>query len=150
VFVDNIWTDTTSANHSILASFFEPDTEEKLKKLKDAMTKFNNAKLPINAKLTEEQMELLVEQRKLDERSGVSTTNNFKYVGLSLSDTIKHLCMDNRRDPKSLQLAATLSKKFKVPEKRFYRVKIKALAETQQWEALHKVRPYVPTRMAIR
>ncbi|OQS02820.1 vacuolar protein sorting-associated protein [Thraustotheca clavata] len=132
--LDAIWSDTSSANYDVLKSFQEPDVELKLKRLKEATNKFNNAKLPINAKLTEEQMDLLAEQKKLDDKA--LCTN--KYVGLSLSDTIKQLCMDAKRDPKSLQLAAGLSKKFKVPEKRFYHVKIKALAETQQWEALHK------------
>jgi len=131
--LENIWTEVASANYDILTSFKVPDVEEKLKRLKDAVNKMNAAKMPISSKLAEEQIELLVEQRKLEEKNGG------KYVGLSLSDTIKNLCMDAKREPKSLQIAAALSKKFRVPEKRFYRVKIKALAETHQWEALHKV-----------
>ncbi|ETW04917.1 hypothetical protein H310_04019 [Aphanomyces invadans] len=133
--LDNIWHEVLSANHDVLTSFTEPNTDEKLKKLKDAMAKYNSAKLPINAKLTEDQMELLVEQRKLDEKS---SGGPYVYVGMSLSDTIRHLCMDATREPKSLQVAAAIAKKFKVPEKRFYRVKIKALAETHQWDTLHK------------
>ncbi|OQR84802.1 vacuolar protein sorting-associated protein [Achlya hypogyna] len=132
--VDTIWPDVASANYDVLRSFQLPDVDAKLKVLKDATAKFNVAKLPINAKLTEEQMDLLVEQKKLDEKA----PHMASYVGLSLSDTIKQLCTDAKRDPKSLQLAAGLAKKFKVPEKRFYHVKIKALAETQQWDTLHK------------
>ncbi|KAF0687143.1 Aste57867_21114 [Aphanomyces stellatus] len=134
--LDNIWHEVSSADYDVLKSFTEPNTDEKLKKLKDAMAKFNSAKLPISAKLTEEQMELLVEQRKLDEKASAGP---YVYVGMSLSDTIRHLCMDaKRRNQKSLQVAAAIAKKFKVPEKRFYRVKIKALAETLQWDTLHK------------
>ncbi|EQC40441.1 hypothetical protein SDRG_02337 [Saprolegnia diclina VS20] len=133
--LDAIWPDMASANYDVLQSFQVMDVDAKLKVLKDAMAKFNVAKLPINAKLTEEQMDLLVEQKKLDEKAPHISTS---FVGLSLSDTIKQLCMDAKRDPKSLQLAAGLAKKFKVPEKRFYHVKIKALAETQQWDTLHK------------
>ncbi|RLO09872.1 hypothetical protein DYB28_006316, partial [Aphanomyces astaci] len=137
--LDNIWHEVSSANHDVLTSFTERNTDEKLKKLKDAMAKYNSAKLPINAKLTEEHMELLMEQRKLDDKA--TGGPNVVYVGMSLSDTIRHLCMDAAREPKSLQVAAAIAKKFKVPEKRFYRVKIKALAETLQWDTLHKKTP---------
>ncbi|CAK4660531.1 unnamed protein product [Aphanomyces euteiches] len=133
--LENIWHEVSSANYDVLTSFVEPNTDEKLKKLKEAMAKYNSAKLPINAKLTEEQIDLLVEQRKLDEKASAGP---YTYVGMSLSDTIRHLCMDAKREPKSLQVAAAIVKKFKVPEKRFYRVKIKALAETHQWDTLHK------------
>ncbi|ETL42068.1 hypothetical protein L916_07062 [Phytophthora nicotianae] len=131
-----LWTDVASAENDLLLSFKSTDVEEKLTALKDATTKYTNAKLPSHAKLTEEQMELLQEQGKLEEKP--ENVKRRKLVGLSISNTMKLLLRDSKYEPKLLPLVAAFAKKFKVPDKRFYRVKIKALAETRQWDALHK------------
>jgi hypothetical protein len=81
-------------------------------------------------------MELLQEQQKLEEKP--ENVKRRQLVGLSISSTMKLLLRDSKYEPKLLPLVATFAKKFKVPDKRFYRVKIKALAETRQWDALHK------------
>ncbi|KAI9909673.1 hypothetical protein PsorP6_014667 [Peronosclerospora sorghi] len=131
-----LWTDVTSAENDVLLSLKTSDVEEKVSALKDAMGKYTNAKLPGHAKLTEEQMELVQEQVKLEEKP--ENVKRRKLVGLSISETMKLLVRDSKYEPKLLPLVAAFAKKFKVPDKRFYRVKIKALAETQQWDALHK------------
>ncbi|KAF4315758.1 hypothetical protein BBO99_00008961 [Phytophthora kernoviae] len=131
-----LWTDVTSAENDLLLSFKTSDVEEKLTALKDATTKYTNAKLPSHAKLTEEQIELLQEQGKLEEKP--ENVKRRKLVGLSISETMKLLLRDSKYEPKLLPLVAAFAKKFKVPDKRFYRVKIKALAQTRQWDALHK------------
>ncbi|TMW61934.1 hypothetical protein Poli38472_010997 [Pythium oligandrum] len=131
-----LWNDVASAENDLLLSIKAQDVEEKVSALKEAMTKYNNAKLPMTAKLAEEQMELVQEQKKLEEKP--ENIKKRTLVGLSVSDTMKILIQDSKYEPKLLPLVAAFSKKFKVPEKRFYRVKIQALAETQQWDALHK------------
>ncbi|CEG41423.1 vacuolar protein sorting-associated [Plasmopara halstedii] len=131
-----LWTDVASAKNDLLLSFKSSDVEEKVTVLKDAMIKYTNAKLPSHAKLTEEQIELLQEQVKLEEKP--ENVKRRKLVGTSISDTMKMLLCDSKYEPKLLPIVAAFAKKFKVPDKRFYRVKIKALAETRQWDALHK------------
>lgn len=131
-----LWNDQTSAENDLLLSFKSTDVEEKTNALKEAVTKFTNAKMPVSAKLTEEQIDLVQEQNKLNEKP--ENIKKRQFVGMSVSDTIKTMLMDSKYEPKLLPLAATFSKKFKVPDKRFYRVKIKALAETRQWDALQK------------
>ncbi|CAI5715278.1 unnamed protein product [Peronospora destructor] len=131
-----LWTDVASAENDLLLSFKTSDVDEKVAALKDAATKYTNAKLPAHTKLTEEQIELLQEQGKLEEKP--ENVKRRKLVGQSISNTMKMLLRDSKYEPKLLPLVAAFAKKFKVPDKRFYRVKIKALAETQQWDALHK------------
>ncbi|KAF1779361.1 WD40-repeat-containing domain [Phytophthora cactorum] len=131
-----LWTDVASAENDLLLSFKSTDVEEKTTALKDATTKYTNAKLPSHAKLTEEQVELLQEQGKLEEKP--ENVKRRKLVGQSISNTMKLLLRDSKYEPKLLPVVAAFAKKFKVPDKRFYRVKIKALAETRQWDALHK------------
>uniref|UniRef100_K3XBW1 Vacuolar protein sorting-associated protein 16 homolog n=1 Tax=Globisporangium ultimum (strain ATCC 200006 / CBS 805.95 / DAOM BR144) TaxID=431595 RepID=K3XBW1_GLOUD len=131
-----LWNDVQSAENDLLLSFKTTDVEEKVAALKEATTKYTTAKMPISAKLAEEQIDLLQEQKKLEEKP--ENIRKRQFVGLSISDTMKIMVRDSKYEPKLLKLAADFSKKFKVPEKRFYRVKIKALAETQQWDALQK------------
>lgn len=131
-----LWNDVTGAENDLLLSFKTSELDEKINALKDATAKYNAAKMPMRAKLAEEQMDLLQEQHKLEER--VENVKKRTFVGMSISDTMRIMIKDSKYEPKLLPLAATFSKKFKVPEKRFYRVKINALAETHQWDALQK------------
>ncbi|KAJ0398600.1 hypothetical protein P43SY_005225 [Pythium insidiosum] len=133
----SLWNDVASAENDMLLSLKAADFDEKIDALRDAINKLNNSKqMPVTAKLAEEQMELLQEQKRLEEKP--ENIKKRRFVGLSVSETMKLLLMDSKYEPKLAAVAATFSKKFKVPEKRFYRVKIQALAETQQWDALHK------------
>lgn len=131
-----LWTDAQSAEHDLLLSLKTADVDEKLRALKDAGAKLTTAKNPVLAKLAEEQADLVAEQRKLEEKA--ENIRKRQFLGLSLSDTLRTLVRDSKYEPKLLAVAATLAKKFKVPDKRFYRVKITALAETAQWDALQK------------
>jgi hypothetical protein len=131
-----IWSDLQNAENDIVFSIKTNEYEEKVKALREASNKLNNGKLPILGKLAEEQMELIMEQKKLEENP--SNARNRQFIGLSVSDTLKMLIKDSKHEPKLGAAAVALAKKFKVPDKRFYRIKIKALAQTKQWDALHK------------
>ncbi|GLE04718.1 hypothetical protein PINS_up013697 [Pythium insidiosum] len=121
----SLWNDIASAENDMLLSLKASDLDEKIDALRDAINKLNNSKqMPVTAKLAEEQMELLQEQKRLEEKP--ENIKKRRFVGLSVSETMKLLLMDSKYEPKLLNVAAAFSKKFK------------ALAETQQWDALHK------------
>ena len=89
---------------------------------------------------TEEQAELLEVQSALEKRTG---KNENVFVGLSVSETIYNLIVlaSDTLPPSltpSLLLAEAgrVAKKFKVPEKRFWHLKINALAASGQFEIL--------------
>lgn len=86
-----------------------------------------------HAKAVEEQIELIAEQMKLSDRT------KLKLLGKSVSETVECLVMEaQKRDARMLQYAKGVAQKFKLPDKCFYRVKINALARTQQWDVLMK------------
>lgn len=136
--MEALWTDANgnatiqSADHAIRLAYRSSSWESHLEKLKYGAAKYAQAKATAHAKATEEQIDLIQEQLKLESKTG------HKFLGLSVCDTIQRLCIDARREPKLLPLASTIAKKFKVPDKCFYRVKINALASTRQWDVLHK------------
>jgi len=89
---------------------------------------------------TEEQAELLEVQSALEKRTG---KNENVFVGLSVSETIYNLIVlaSDTLPPSltpSLLLAEAgrVAKNFKVPEKRFWHLKINALAASGQFENL--------------
>uniref|UniRef100_A0A4W4FEL3 Vacuolar protein sorting-associated protein 16 homolog n=1 Tax=Electrophorus electricus TaxID=8005 RepID=A0A4W4FEL3_ELEEL len=83
--------------------------------------------LSLYRQLTEEEMRLLRFQRRLEEEKGECL------LGFSLHDTISTLL--------SLGLhkhAEQLYKEFRVPDKRYWWLKLTALAEKEDWEELEK------------
>jgi hypothetical protein len=91
--------------------------------------------LVFQAKATEEQIELLQEQQRLEE-----FTTHACFVDTSVSDTIYNLVCLAADDPGTyLKQSNNFQRKFKVPEKRFYHLKVKAMAETQQWKHLYEL-----------
>lgn len=127
--------DSTMAHYEMLQSF-RVSSQDSIKHLREAMTRYNAAKNSTLSKLVEEEVDLRQEQEKLEDR-----TENVKrrtFVGLSVSATLRILVKDSKHEPKLLNIASQFAKKFKIPEKRMYRVKIQALAETRQWDALQK------------
>ncbi|XP_013393973.1 vacuolar protein sorting-associated protein 16 homolog [Lingula anatina] len=106
-------------------------TEERLESRIDclmaAMECYNKARNEWAAKVTEEQVKLLKYQRKMEEEL------NKPYLNLSLHRTMYQLVKENNH-----KLAETLKKEFKVPDRRFWWLKIRALAEAGDWMELDR------------
>lgn len=82
----------------------------------------------LEARSVDEQAKLLRLQHELEATSGQSI-----FVDSSVSDTIcTCLVLGNNRAAQKIRVD------FKVPEKRFYWLKIKALSTTRNWDALEK------------
>ncbi|CAM9893714.1 unnamed protein product, partial [Sphacelaria rigidula] len=67
------------------------------------------------------------------------------FVDMSLSETLYHLIVVGATQPGGSKKrdglvaeASSLQKRFRVPDKRFWHIKIKALASVGDWEALRK------------
>uniref|UniRef100_A0A8C6SSQ0 Vacuolar protein sorting-associated protein 16 homolog n=1 Tax=Neogobius melanostomus TaxID=47308 RepID=A0A8C6SSQ0_9GOBI len=117
----------TLRNQPLALSLYRQRLEGRLALLQNAVDEFNKAKNDFNAKATEEEMKLLKFQRKLDEEKGAGLQ------GLSLQDTMEALL--------NLGLhkhAEQLCRDFRVPDKRFWWLKLRALAEKQDWDELDK------------
>ena len=105
---------------------------ERRERLKIATEMYQQSKdLAFHAKCTDEQIELLQEQERLETMYGHEC-----FVDTSVSDTIHNLVCLAADNPACLRSAANIQKKFKVPDKRFCHLKVRAMAETGQWEAL--------------
>lgn len=114
-------------NYYVKASYKEPRLEARVSLLQSAMDEFYKAKNEFAAKATEEEMRLLRFQRKLEEEKSEPL------VGFSLHDTITALLSVGLH-----KHAEQLYKDFRVPDKRFWWLKLKALAEKGNWEELEK------------
>jgi hypothetical protein len=79
------------------------------------------------AKELEDQIKLLVAQEELEKEL------RQKYVDLSVSQTIYKLVIDGQ-----ISKAAKIKSDFKVPDERFWWLKIRALGETKNWTELDK------------
>ncbi|KAM4559885.1 vacuolar protein sorting-associated protein 16 homolog isoform 2-T2 [Odontesthes bonariensis] len=115
------------ANYYVTASYREKRLESRLSQLQSAVDEYNKAKNDFSAKATEDEMRLLRFQRKLDDEKGAGL------LGLSLQATMEVLL--------SLGLhkqAEQLYRDFKVPDKRYWWLKLKSLAEKEEWEELEK------------
>uniref|UniRef100_A0A7N8WQ14 Vacuolar protein sorting-associated protein 16 homolog n=1 Tax=Mastacembelus armatus TaxID=205130 RepID=A0A7N8WQ14_9TELE len=118
------FSDTCSVFGSCVAS---SRLDSRLSVLQSAVDEYNKAKNEFAAKATEDEMRLLRFQRKLDDEKGAGL------LGLSLQATMEALL--------SLGLhkqAEQLYRDFRVPDKRYWWLKLKALAEKEEWEELEK------------
>jgi len=117
---------------------------ERLSGLRNAATLFsqNQQKLGFLQKTTEEQGELLVAQAALEKKYGALTGSRVELVDLSVSETMYTLLTMAGDHPTEranlLGEANKLQKQCKVPDKRFWHVKVRALAESGQWDELRK------------
>ncbi|KAK5607500.1 Vacuolar protein sorting-associated protein 16 [Crenichthys baileyi] len=114
-------------NFYVSASYREKRLEGRLAQLQSAADEYNKAKNDFAAKATEDEMRLLRFQRKLDDEKGAGL------LGLSLQATMEALM--------SLGLhkhSEQLYRDFRVPDKRYWWLKLKCLAEKEQWEELEK------------
>uniref|UniRef100_A0A3P8NTB4 Vacuolar protein sorting-associated protein 16 homolog n=1 Tax=Astatotilapia calliptera TaxID=8154 RepID=A0A3P8NTB4_ASTCA len=117
----------TLRNQPVALSLYRQRLEGRLSLLQSAVDEYNKAKNEFAVKTTEDEMRLLRFQRKLDDEKGAGL------LGLSLQVTMETLL--------SLGLhkqAEQLYKDFRVPDKRYWWLKLKSLAEKEEWDELEK------------
>lgn len=132
-FLSNFYTalDLSQENGVMKAakSFEAADYGERKKLLTAAKESFTKKKdCWVDTKACEDQINLLKTQIELDEGREKRT-----FVGSSISDTLyKSILLGDGK------MAQKLKNDFRVPDKRFWWIKIRALAQTHQWNALEK------------
>ncbi|XP_033625342.1 vacuolar protein sorting-associated protein 16 homolog [Asterias rubens] len=114
-------------NCQVAESFQTSDMRQKLDKLNQAQDSYTKARNELAAKAAEEQAKLLGYQQKLEEQYKVT------YIGKTLHDTMHELISKNMS-----KLAEQLRKEFKVPDKRFWWMKVDALASAGDWLELER------------
>ncbi|XP_011305829.1 vacuolar protein sorting-associated protein 16 homolog [Fopius arisanus] len=95
--------------------------------LKNAQEKLKMGRFDMNAALTEEQVKLLKHQRSLED------TLREQIVGKSVHDTVKLLLLQNE-----IKLAENLRSEYKIPDRRYWWLRIQCLAEKGLWSDLEK------------
>lgn len=100
---------------------------ERKRCLLEAREYFRRVKNEFVAASVEDQLKLLENQEKLEDKC------KKPFIGLSLQDTIKNLLKE-----KEEKLAESLRKDFKVPERRYWWLKIDVCAEQKDWHELEK------------
>ncbi|CAG8504867.1 16310_t:CDS:10 [Funneliformis caledonium] len=119
-----------SANITILESYERKDLNERINKLKVASKWYQDDKEhAFEAKAIDEYIKLLQTQAQLEKE-----IPNQQLVGLSLNDTV-HKCITTNHSSK----ANKLKSEFKIPDKRFWWIKLKALVELRDWDELDRL-----------
>ncbi|KAH0946208.1 hypothetical protein HN011_010546 [Eciton burchellii] len=95
--------------------------------LQSAQENFKLARSDTNASLTEEQIKLLKYQRSLED------TLKESVLGKPLHDTVKILLLRNE-----LRLADKLRSEYKIPDRRYWWLRLQCLAEQGLWSDLEK------------
>jgi len=114
-----------SGNALVQDSYEEKTHEARLKTLGKAQMSYQQGGFQFYAKATEEQIKLMEFQEKLEEK------HKKTFQDQSLSDTIYKCVLEG-----DLKVAEQLKKEFKVPDKRFYWLKVRALCESHNWGQL--------------
>jgi len=118
-----------SANLSLEDSFGDPDIVERISKLRIGLKLYQDDRNhTFEAKMVEDSIKLLQLQTQLEKDLKES------FVGLSVSQTI-HKCILLGQTSK----ASKVKTDFKVPEKRFWWIKLQSLVEVRDWENLDKL-----------
>ncbi|GAA6059266.1 hypothetical protein JCM10212_006659 [Sporobolomyces blumeae] len=109
-------------------SLDEVEFGNRVEKVRKAAKRFGEDKeYGFEAKMTEEHVKLLILQQTLESESPTQR----KYVGLSVNETIR-ACILDRMDKK----VDKIKKDYAVPDKRLWHVKLKALIQARDWDAL--------------
>ncbi|KXJ28267.1 vacuolar protein sorting-associated protein 16 homolog [Exaiptasia diaphana] len=116
-----------SGNVYLRDSFNETTLESRKKTLETAQLSYTQGNCTFYSKCTDEFIKLLDYQNRLENEQ------RKPFVDLSLSDTISQ-CIRLR----NFKAADQLKKEFKVPDKRFHWLKVRALAESMDWIELDK------------
>eukprot|EP01116_Phalansterium_solitarium_P018834 TRINITY_DN5113_c0_g4_i1.p2 TRINITY_DN5113_c0_g4~~TRINITY_DN5113_c0_g4_i1.p2 ORF type:complete len:859 (+),score=366.88 TRINITY_DN5113_c0_g4_i1:2904-5480(+) len=114
------------------------ELEAKIAALEQALAIYSETKDSFDAKATEEQIKLLLVQSEIDSSLGPNPSGQsgqrINWIGLPLGDTLFHLIQIGQA-----KKAAKLKADFKVPETRFYWLKINALAGIRDWASLERL-----------
>ncbi|NWH68977.1 VPS16 protein, partial [Geococcyx californianus] len=114
-------------NFHVHSSYAEKRIEGRVGALQNALDEYYKAKNDFAAKATEDQIKLLRLQRHLQEDF------DKPYLDLSLHDTVSNLILDGHH-----KRAEQLYREFKIPDKRYWWLKISALANRGDWEEMEK------------
>ncbi|KFQ73920.1 Vacuolar protein sorting-associated protein 16, partial [Phaethon lepturus] len=114
-------------NFHVHSSYSEKRIEGRVGALQNALDEYYKAKNEFAAKATEDQIKLLRLQRHLQEDF------DKPYLDLSLHDTVSNLILDGHH-----KRADQLYREFKIPDKRYWWLKISALATRGDWEEMEK------------
>ncbi|XP_077638799.1 vacuolar protein sorting-associated protein 16 homolog [Lonchura striata] len=114
-------------NLHVLGGYSQRRIEGRVAALQSALDEFYKAKNDFAAKATEEQIKLLRLQRHLQEEL------DKPYLDLSLHDTVATLILDGHH-----KRAEQLYRDFRIPDKRYWWLKINALATRGDWEEMEK------------
>ncbi|XP_072335471.1 vacuolar protein sorting-associated protein 16 homolog [Scyliorhinus torazame] len=121
-------------NHQELGNFYvrssysnETTIEGRVAALQNAVDEYNKAKNEFAAKITEEQIKLVRCQFRLQKESAKTL------LDLPLHETVSTLLLESKH-----KQAEQLYKDFKIPDKRFWWLKITALAKKEDWEELER------------
>jgi hypothetical protein len=125
-----------AGNLAVGQSYQQIRSPGRFEKLREAASLYAQAReLQFQFRSTEEQIELLKLQSELELKFGVAC-----FFDMSVSETLYNLialCSSQRSHAMALLLDANrIQKRFKVPDRRFSHIKIKALAASGQWHAL--------------
>jgi len=118
--------------------------EEKVVGLRKAavLLSQNQKELSFHQKVTDEQVELLICQESLERKYSALMQTQVVFVDLSVSETVHNLlvlCKAHPTERPNLTAeVARVQKQFKVPDKRLWHVKVRALAMSHQWDELRK------------
>lgn len=96
--------------------------------LQAASSAYKNARNDVCSAICDETLQLLKLQRTLEDKF-----KNERFVGLSVHDTCKALLKMNE-----LKLADKMKADFKIPEKRYWWMRIESYAENKEFEELEK------------
>ncbi|KAK4048038.1 Vacuolar protein sorting-associated protein 16 [Microbotryomycetes sp. JL201] len=122
---DDRWKETACLE--LEQSLSTEDFGERMAKVRSAAKSFGDDRdCAFEAKMTDEYLKLLTFQQSLEQESPGKS-----YVGLSVNDTIRH-CIVNGQHKKADKLRSD----FKVSDKRFWYIKMKALVSLRDWESL--------------
>ncbi|KAJ3045631.1 hypothetical protein HK097_001142, partial [Rhizophlyctis rosea] len=117
-----------SANAGVVEALGEGELDERVKGLKIAAKAFAEDKeFVFESKCTEDQIRLLQQQTVLERETA------HEFMNLSVSETIFKLILLGHANR-----AAKVKSDFKVSDKRFWWLKIRALIQSHSWDALEK------------
>ncbi|XP_043252548.1 vacuolar protein sorting-associated protein 16 homolog isoform X1 [Colletes gigas] len=111
----------------ITESYRRKNTMSREALLQYAQENFKSARNDTNAALTEEQIKLLRYQKTLED------TLHKSIVGKPLHDTVKMLLLHNE-----LKLAEKLRSEYRIPDRRYWWLRIQCLSAQDMWEELEK------------
>src|SRR5690606_29462194 len=118
-----------AGNIVLIEAYREDEVDKYIEKLKQASDYLQqDKKYKIDHTLAMEQLELLEIQKELETKFP-----DCEFIGDSVNETLSE-CLNRKEE----EFAMRLKKTFKIPEKRYWWLKIKALARTQDWEGLEK------------